>query len=882
MVPCAPLSPLSLSPADVFGREVEFAHLYRCLQQAWDGKRQVLFVTGEPGIGKTTLVDAFVKGLPTPSHLWVGHGQCIDHDGAGEAYLPVLEALGRLGRGPEGAVLLPMLRQYAPSWLVHLPALLAPGDCERFLHTASGVTPVRMLRELAEALEVLTAAHPLVLVLEDLHWSDHATLEWLAYMARRRDPARLLILGTYRLVDVMVHAHPLRRLLTELRHHPQCAELGLDYLSATAMAAYLRQRYGAQPVPPDLPQLVYQRTSGHPLFVVMLVNELVRQQSLAAGREVWGIEAGLGAGAGMIPASLRQFIEAHVEQLSDEDQAVLAAASVAGHAFSVAAVAAGVSLSEETIDARCGAWAHHGQFLHATGTETWPDGTVTACYQFRHVLYQEVVYARVSAGHRVRLHHQIGTRKETGYGDQVLTIAAELAVHFERAQEAHRAVRYVRYAADQALQRSAYADVIQHCTKGLELLEALPWTPERIQLALAFHLPYAQALAVRKGWGAPEVEQVFIRAQALGQECEDNPQLCPTLEGLTAVYMFRGQLHRAWEIGQQYFALVQHDANPARRVPVHGLLGELLDSFGEFPAARAHFEQAITGYDPQGHPGSRAIHNVGVTPVALLAPVLWILGYPEQALTRSQEALARAQALGRPASLALALDCATVVCQYRCETSATRHHAEALMALAEDHDFALRLAFGTILRGWAVSMQGQGYDGLQQIRQGEHAYHATGAAYERPYLLALQAEICGTSGHVHAGLQALAEACTVIEHTGERRWEAEIHRLRGALLLAQEGTGHRVQGTGHPEIEAEACFQQALALAQHQQAKSLELRAAMSLARLWQQQGQRAEALDLLAPIYGWFTEGFDTADLQEARALLEELGTSGKARQNR
>ena len=210
-------------------------------------------LVGEPGIGKTALVETFVAQVRATADVWVGHGQCMDHYGAGEAYLPVLEALGRLGRGPAGAPLVAVLWQYAPSWLVHLPALLASEDRERLAHTTSGVTPARMLRELAEALEVLTAIRPLVLVLEDLHWSDRATVEWLAYMVRRRDPARLLILGTYRPVDVLVHAHPLHAIAAELRHHPQYAELVLDYLSAAAVTLYLRQRCGETPIPPSLP-----------------------------------------------------------------------------------------------------------------------------------------------------------------------------------------------------------------------------------------------------------------------------------------------------------------------------------------------------------------------------------------------------------------------------------------------------------------------------------------------------------------------------------------------------------------------------------------------------------------------------------------------------
>jgi len=472
-------SPMVSRPRLFVGRDAELARLAQWWTTVQQGQRQVGCIVGEPGIGKTALVETFVAQVRATEDVWVGHGQCIDHYGAGEAYLPLLEALGRLSRAPAGAPLVAVLRQYAPSWLVHLPALLASEDRERLEHLASSVTPARMLRELAEALEVLTATRPLVLVLEDLHWSDRATLEWLAYIARRRDPARLLILGTYRPVEVIVHAPPLRAIVAEIRHHPQYAELALDYLSEAAIAAYLWQRCGEKPVPTGLPQLLHQRTGGNLLFLVAMVDELVRQGLLEIEENAGGSHGALAVLREIIPASLRQYIEQHLEQLSEVDQALLEAASVAGSTFAVAAVAAGVAQAPETIEARYTALARQGRFIRASGTETWPDGTVTACYQFLHALYHEVVYAHVSAGHRVRLHQQIGVRKEAGYGAQARQIAAELAVHFTRGCDAWRAVQYLHSAGENALGRSAYQEAITQLTTGLEVLATMPETPAR-------------------------------------------------------------------------------------------------------------------------------------------------------------------------------------------------------------------------------------------------------------------------------------------------------------------------------------------------------------------------------------------------------------------
>jgi DNA-binding winged helix-turn-helix (wHTH) protein len=434
-----PLSPQSsvLSPVPLVGREAELAQLRQWLATTLEGRRQVGFITGEAGIGKTALVDAFVAQVGSDEALWIGHGQCIDQYGAGEAYLPILEALGRLCRGPEGGHLLAHLRQQAPSWLVQMPALLSESERAALQRPGSGVTQARMLRELAEAMETLTTERPLLLVLEDLHWSDVSTLAWLAFVARRREAARLLVLGTYRPVEAIVADHPLRMLTHELRSHGQCAELLLDYLSEAGVAAYLARRFPGHGLPVGLARMLHQRTDGNPLFIVTLVDTLVRQGALREDAAGWCLPGGLEAVAVGVPESLRQLIEQQLEQVSPEDQMILEAASVVGAEFSAAAVAAGVERATEAVEARCAALARREQFVQTRGASAWPDGTVAARHGFIHALYQEVLYDRVPAGQRVRWHQQIGVRLEAGYGMQAREIAAELAEHFVRGGMPH-------------------------------------------------------------------------------------------------------------------------------------------------------------------------------------------------------------------------------------------------------------------------------------------------------------------------------------------------------------------------------------------------------------------------------------------------------------
>jgi predicted ATPase len=402
-------------------------------------------------------------------------------------------------------------------------------------------------------------------------------------------------------------------------------------------------------------------------------------------------------------------------------------------------------------------------------------------------------------------------------------------------------------------------------TTGIELLKTLPETPERIQQSLTLHVALGAALQITKGNAAPEVEHAYTQARALCPQVGETPQLAPVLFGLWRYYNTRSQLHTARELGDTLLRLAQHGHDPALAVVAHYALGATWMWLGALPAARQHIEAGIARYTPDQRraPVFRMGLDPGVGCRIYAAMTLWALGYPKQALAHLHEALALAHELSHPYSLVLARCWAAHVYQLRRNIAAVHEHAEAAVALSTEQGLTQWAAQGTSLRGWALAMQGQGEAGMAQICQGIAALRATGAAAWVPYLCTVLADVADHLGRTADGLQALAEAHILVEQQEERWWEAEIHRLRGILLLRQTGT---------QQAEAEACFQHALDVARRQEAKSLELRAAMSLSRLWQQQGKQAEAHALLAPIYGWFTEGFDTADLQDAKALLDAL----------
>jgi predicted ATPase len=370
---------------------------------------------------------------------------------------------------------------------------------------------------------------------------------------------------------------------------------------------------------------------------------------------------------------------------------------------------------------------------------------------------------------------------------------------------------------------------------------------------------------VTKSQGAPEVERAYARARELCQQVEDAPQLCPVLFGLWYFYLVRAEFQTARELGEQLLTVAQRVQDPTLLLLAHRVLGQTLASLGELPPAQAHLEQGIALYDPQRH-HSLALQygqDPGVICRSWAALALRLLGYPDQALESISEALTLARELVHPYSLAYALMWAAVVHQFRRERRAAQERAEELLALAREQGFAHWLAAGTIWQGWGLSEQGQGTEGIAQIHQGVAGWRACGVELWRPYFLALLAEAYGNGGQAEEGLHVLGEALAAVEKTGERFYEAELYGLKGELLLRR---------VVPDEQQAETSFYQALDIARSQQAKSLELRAALRLSRLWQQQGKCAAAYELLAEVYNWFTEGFDTADLQEAKALLEEL----------
>jgi predicted ATPase/DNA-binding winged helix-turn-helix (wHTH) protein len=771
-------------PAPIVGRDAELARLQVLLADALSGQRRLIFVTGEAGIGKTTVVDAFLARAAVREQAWIGRGQCIEQYGAGEAYLPVLEALGRLGRGPRGERLVHILRQYAPAWLLQLPALMNDAELEAVQRRAQGATRERMLRELVEALDLLTTLAPLVLVLEDLHWSDYATIDILSMLARRREAARLLVIGTYRPAELAIREHRLKTAKRELQLHGHCQELPLGFLSAAAVAEYVERRFPRHQLPVQLARQLHHATDGNPLFVVNTVDYLVAEQTIREAEGRWQLMVPLETLTISVPETLRQLIEKHIERLTADERQALAVASVAGTEFSAAVLTAG-GMEAQTGEAVCEGLVRRGQFLRRTGTATWPDGTVVTRYGFIHALYQNVLYERVPAGQRMEWHRQVGKRLEGSYGTRAGEIATELAMHFEHGQEVARAVHYRRQAGETALRHHAHHEAATHVTRGLELLMTLPDTLERAQQELALQMTLGVALMATKGFSVPEVEQAYARARVLCQQLGNTPQLFPALYGLWSFHLTRAELHTARALGEQLFRLAEASQDATLLLQAHQVLGITFFFQGEFVAAHEHLQQALTLYDPYQHRPLAFLygHDPGVVCLGYAMWALWLLGFPAQALQRSREGVALAREFIYAPSLASALHFTANIHNWRGEWPTAQRCAEEVLTLATEQELPFWRALATVGRGWAFVGHGRVEEGSAQIRQGIDAFSAMGATLGRSTYLCMLAEAYSKMGRVEEGLNLLAKELELSHTTGERWYEAELYRLKGELLL---------------------------------------------------------------------------------------------------
>ncbi len=850
------ISPSAAPPrSPMIGRGAELSKLQELLARAATGRRQLVFVTGEPGIGKTTLIDEFAEGL---AGAWVGRGQCIEHYGSGEPYLPVMEALARMARTDAHEQLAAVLRRAAPSWLLELPALLDSQEREALERQGLGLTRERRLRDLAEALEALTTTRAvgndpplLVLVLEDLHWTDPSTIELLTMLARRPDRARLLVLGSYRSVDATAPDHPLRAMLQELRAHSAITEVALRPLVEEDVAGYLAARFPAHVFPPDIAPLLHQRTGGNPLFLVDLVRELLARELVARTDVGWMFRGDADSILSVMPPSLRHLVEKQRNDLSSDEQRLLEAASAVGVEFSAAAVAAALAQSSTDIEDH-GLHLAERELLRVAGVEEWPDGTRATRFGFPHALHREFWYERIPAQRRREWHLRIAERKVAAYRDRAHEIAAELAAHFDQGGDYRRAVSYHEQASGRAWQRAAEGEARAHLIRALELLRELPETSERLAQELLLQLRLGTLLAYTEGYASASSERAYHRANEICQHAGDARALFESVGGLFRISLWRGEARIARELGFRLLQIAEQTEDPIRIGIAHSALGQLLLFQAEPVDALRHTTLGLELCRENWHDGLLPVYglHMEVVSMGVMANALQFLGHPDQASRYGDELEEFTRGDIHPLAAIGALWGAAMFRQMRGDAERVSQLAEALVSHCAAHGPADWIPLGEAVRCWALVAQGRAAVGVTSGGIG-----AETAGIFDTYALGLAADTLSRLGRAAEARDALRQAFAAAQRNGPGWCDAELHRLDGELRL--------------DPAEAEACFRQALELARSQRAKSWELRAALSLGELWRRQGKEGEARAIVSETYDWFTEGFDSPDLKRARAFL-------------
>jgi len=852
----AALATLARPGPEAAGRKRELTRLERLHAEARTGARRLVFVTGEAGIGKTTIVESFLARVGSDAETVVAHGQCVEHRGAGEPYLPVLDALGALARRPRGRRLVPLLARQAPTWVAQMPWLVSDDELEAVHRRLIGATHERMLREMLETLEAVSQELTLVLVLEDLHWCDPSTVDLLDALARRRESARLLVVGTYRRSDAVRQDHPIHRLARDLRGRGLCTEIAVGPLSEEAVADYVEARLGSN-VEPDISALLHGRTGGNPLFATSLLDSWLERGLLR------GENLDVDALARDVPDTVRELIEQMQEQLDRSDRELLAVASAIGQEFSVEAAAAASEQREGDVDERCDALARIGRFLERAGDEPAPNGTPATHYRFLHDLHREVLYEWLPAAQRAAIHGRIGNWLQTVHRDRPREIAAELADHFVRAGDAEHAVPSLRLAAEQAVERLAHREALEHITTALTMIDRLPDGPDRWSEELTLGSMLGAAQIAARGWSAAEAETAFLRARELAERLDNTDDLVRTLFRLGTLYEVRGEYERSEAMINRTLEVSGSNADSGLLTDSHELLACSLFHQGVFDRALEHAERGLATYDRHDVNPVKAAYgdNAGSACHTWAALSLWFLGYPDLARKRAHEAVALTDDPRRRHGRATALAHAAIVEQCRLDTAATRATAEAAIEAATEGGYIYRVAMATILNGWALAAEGSYEQGLTELERGFELSGQTGARMDDAYYLALLADGCLRAGRIDDGLAAVEAGLADLASPRRYFFESELHRLAGELFIRLERRD-----------EADASLDKALELARAQRSPSLELRAGLSLANHLCAQGRPTDAHELIASVYSRFGEGFETHDLVAARELLEQL----------
>jgi DNA-binding winged helix-turn-helix (wHTH) protein/predicted ATPase len=841
------------------GRGAELAALHAAFEQARSGGGSLVCVSGEPGIGKTTLVEDFLAELGDDALL--ARGRCSERLAGSEAYLPWLEALEGLAGHAARSDVARLMKRVAPGWYAQLtPASREPDPGPR----VPARSRERLKRELDVFLQEAAKLHALVLLFEDVHWSDAPTIELLGYVGTMLASRRLLIVGTYRTSELALRRSPFGSLKLDLQSRSLCRELALGFLSLEDVRDYLSLEFPGHRFPGELAAFVRERTEGSPLFMVDLLRDLRSRGFVAFDGGSWCLARQLPSLDRELPESIRSMIQRKIDQLGETDRRLLAAASVRGVEFDSAALATAVERDAVEVEERLEALERVHTFVERTGEDSLPEAAASRSYRFVHSLYQNALYASLGPSRKAALSGAWARVLALRHAADPSEVAADLALLFEAAHAPARSGEHFLLAARRAARLFAHEETSGLCRRGLAQLATLAETAERDRQELDLLLTFGPALTMTRGFSDPEVEIVYTRARELCRRSEAEPRLLPVLVMLCLFYGIRGQGRQARELASRVSALAERSRDSllllqARHSQWNVLLGE-----GDLAAARECLEEAVALYPGQQHPSDVYLyggHDPGVCSRAFASLAAWACGFPDQALAHAGRSLTLGRQLQEPSSLALGLALVALLHSLRRDPVLARELAADTVALAGEERLAYMAALGRIVLGWAESRLGDASAGLGEMREGLRAADATGARFFRPYWSALIAEAAREAGALDEALVTVDAGLQEARSTGQRFAEAELLRLEGELRLQR---GDAAQG--------ERALREGLAVARRQGARLFGLRITLSLARLEAGRGHATEARTQLESAYGWFSEGLETTDLLEASRFLEQL----------
>ncbi|MCY1254254.1 TOMM system kinase/cyclase fusion protein [compost metagenome] len=845
------------------GRHTELERLHEAMESVRAGHGKIVGVVGEAGVGKSRLFHEFKacshQGCMVLETFSVSHGKAFP-------YLPLIDLLRnyfqitahddeRLYRERVTGRLLTLDRALEEQ-LPYLLFLLGISEPSSVVSTVDAtIRRQRTFEAVARLLVRESQNQPLMVLFEDLQWLDSETEAFLNVLIQYVPDASLLLLVNYR----PEYAHEWVR--------DSCyTQLHLEPLGQAEVQGLLTVMLGDHPSLDPLKLLIQEKTEGNPFFMEEVVRTLAEENVLLGLPGNYRTEQA--PMALHIPTTVQGVLAARIDRLSVAQKELLQSLAIIGKEFSLSLIKHVTALPDDELRTRLGD-LQAGDFIYEC--PAFPEVE----YAFKHALTQEVAGNSLLTGQRSVLHERTASSIEALFPGRLKDYCCELAYHYSKSGNVKKAIEYLRLAGEQALQRSAQLEAIHHLSSALQLLKSLPDTPERAHEELTLQLTLGPAWMAARGYGAPEVEATYTRALELSEQGGETPQFFSAQLGLWSYYLLRAQFSTAQALAERLLSLARDSQEPEQLAEAHRVLGATVYRLGEIRAARAHVEQALALHDPERQPYSsllRYARNPAVHMQGTLSWILWHLGFPDQSRACSEESLSLARHASDPFALGLSLVFAAELRQYRREAHLARGYADAVIALSSDQGFPLYLGWGKILRGWALAAEGSHEEGIAQMHQGLSAHEAIGAALHRPRHLALLADAYGRAGQAERGLRVLDEALTLVDTTGERFDESMLLRLKGELMLLLSSEETRSSARAAMMDTAETCFQQAVAVAHEQGARSFELQGAMSLARLWQGGGKLESARWMLAGIYGVFAEGFDTVDLQEAKALLADL----------